>query len=77
MRILSKNQETLARYLVAIGCPRPVYWGIMLDMVEEEATIEMLKYCRENPNASHAELLEMSSIICSKYEAENLLDEEL
>ena len=69
-KVLTENQELLAGYLTAIGCDKGAVFKMVLDLWEEEAVIEMLEFCRDNHPASQAQLLEMSSKISSKYEAE-------
>ena len=40
---------------------------MILELWDEEAVVEMLEFCHDNPDASQAQLLEMSSKISSKY----------
>ena len=48
MRVLSENQQLLARYLSAAGCSFIASLKIGLDVWEPEETIEMLQFCKDN-----------------------------
>ncbi len=75
-KILTENQRILTRYLAAVGCETLAVM-VMVTRVWEEATLEMLQYCKDHPNADQAELLKASSKISSKYpEPEEEYDEE-
>ena len=67
MAVLTKNQTMLAGYLAAVGCSKGTVFSIIGELWDEEAVIEMLEFCRDNPDASQVELLEMSSRIYLKY----------
>ena len=69
-KVLTENQELLAGYLTAIGCDKGAVFRIVFNVWEEEATLEMLEFCRKNHPADKAQLLEMSSKIFSRYKAE-------
>ena len=66
---MTKNQKMLARYLKAVGCNMRTVCAIVFNVWEEEQTIKMLEFCRDNPDASPAELFAMSSTIASQDEA--------
>ena len=66
-RVMSENQMLLLRYLLEVGVSKSNAVGISIDLWEEEATLEMLAYCSENPNASQAQLLKASSEISSNF----------
>ena len=66
-QILTENQSLLAEYLSAVGCQKLAVLLMITELWEEEATIEMLEYCRDHPHADQAELLKASSEISSKY----------
>ena len=67
MEIGTENQRILIRYLAAVGCDKGTVFKIVLELWDEDAVMEMLMFCKDNPDASQEELLEMSSKICSKY----------
>ncbi len=67
MKVLTENQELLAKYLGAIGCDFGTVFEIVTKLWDEEAVIEMLEFCRDNHPASQEKLLKMSSKIYSKY----------
>ena len=66
-KVLTENQSLLARYLFAIGFNLGMVSRVLTDTWDEDATIDMLEFCHDNPDASQAQLLEMSSKISSKY----------
>ncbi|MBO5452736.1 MAG: hypothetical protein J6A69_02090 [Clostridia bacterium] len=65
-KVLTENQRMLAGYLVAVGCSRATATRIIFNTWEPDQTIKMLEFCHDNPNATEAQLLEMSSKISSK-----------
>lgn len=65
--VMTDNQRLLTRYLAAVGCEKGVVFSIVLELWDEDEVIEMLQYCKENPNASQTQLLRMSSEISSKH----------
>ena len=66
---MTENQKMLARYLKAVGCDAASIVRIIEQTWEEDKTIAMLEFCRDNPDASPAELFAMSSTIASQDEA--------
>ena len=68
--VLTKNQRLLARYLTAVGCEKIAVILMITELWDEDAVLEMLEFCRNNPNASQAQLLKVSSVISSRYEQE-------
>lgn len=66
-RVMSENQMLLLRYLVEVGVSKSNVFGILMDLWDEEATLEMLEFCASNPNATQAQLLKASSEISSKF----------
>ena len=66
-RVLTENQTLLTRYLGAVGCELVAVMLMIVELWDERATIEMLEYCRDHPDARQAELLKASSEISSKY----------
>jgi len=72
--ILTENQTLLTGYLAAIGCQTEAILHIIMKLWYEEPVIAMLKFCRDNPKASQAQLLKASSEIYSKYKS--LIDSE-
>ena len=68
--IMTENQALLAEYLLIVGCGMAEAFKIISDLWEAKATLEMLQFCKENPNATPAELLKMSSEISLKYPTE-------
>ena len=69
--VMTEYQRLLTKYLASIGCESGTVFKILCNVWEEEATIEMLEFCRDNRDASPAELLEMSLKISSKYPTED------
>ncbi len=67
MRILTENQTLLAGYLKEIGCEKVAVLLMIVELWDARATIEMLEYCRDHPDARQTELLKTSSEISSKY----------
>ena len=65
--VLTENQRMLTGYLAAVGCSRVAVLYIVMELWDEEAVIRMLEFCRDNPKATEAELLEACSKIYSKY----------
>ena len=65
--VLTENQRMLAGYLAAVGCDTGAIFKIIGELWDEDAVIEMLEFCRDNPDASQAQLLEASSKIYLKY----------
>ena len=66
-RVLTENQVLLTGYLFEIGCETGAVFKMVLELWDEEAVLEMLEFCHDNPDASQAKLLQMSSKISSKY----------
>ena len=66
-KVLTENQMLLTEYLAAVGCETLAVMVIVTRVWEEDATLEMLQYCKDHPNADQAELLKASSKISSKY----------
>lgn len=66
-RVLTENQVLLTGYLFEIGCNTGAVFKMILELWDEEAVVEMLEFCHDNPDASQAQLLEMSSKTSSKY----------
>lgn len=66
-RVLTENQTMLTRYLAAVGCEDLAVVVMVLELQDEEATLEMLEFCASNPNATQAQLLKASSEISSKF----------
>ena len=66
-RVLTENQTMLTRYLAAVGCEDLAVVVMVLELLDEEATLEMLEFCASNPNATQAQLLKASSEISSKF----------
>ena len=76
-RVTTENQGMLAGYLAAVGCQTEAVLLMVAELWDEKATIEMLEFCANHPNASQAELLEASAKISAKYEEpESLLEDE-
>ena len=69
-KILTENQRILTRYLAAVGCERVAVMLMITELWDKRATLEMLEFCSNNPDASQAQLLKMSSQISSKYGTE-------
>ena len=69
-RIMTENQALLAEYLLIVGCSMAEAFKITMNTWDEMATIEMLEFCRDNRNATPAELLKKSSEISLKYPTE-------
>ena len=67
--VLSEYRRILTRYLAAIGCKKSTIWQItMLDLEDELAILDMLRFCKENhPNLSEEQLLEKSLQISLEY----------
>lgn len=65
-RVLTENQMLLTEYLAAIGCEDLAVIVMVLELQDEEATLEMLEFCASNPNATQAQLLKASSEISSR-----------
>ena len=74
--IFTENQKLLIRYLAAVGCDKLAGLVIITELWEEEAVLEMLEYCRNNPDASQAQLLKASSKISSKFEKQEQTESE-
>ncbi len=68
--VLTENQKLLARYLTAVDCEKIAVILMITELWDEDAVLEMLEFCRDNPNASQAQLLKASSAISSRYEQE-------
>ena len=66
-KVLTENQTMLTRYLAAVGCEDLAVIVMVLELQDEEATLEMLEFCASNPNATQAQLLKASSEISSKF----------
>ena len=73
-KVLTENQELLTSYLAAVGCEPLAVLVMIMDLWDEMAVLEMLEYCRNNPNASQAQLLKASSKISSKFEKQEQLE---
>ena len=56
-RVMSDNQVILAKYLLTVGCTPSEMIEITYSVWEEDKTIKMLEFCRDNPIASPDELL--------------------
>ena len=69
-RVLTENQSGMIGYLTAVGCDKGTVFKILFNVWDEMATIEMLEFCRDNRNATPAELLKKSSEISLKYPTE-------
>ena len=69
-RALTENQMLLAKYLTAIGCEMVVVLDILLELWDEGAVLEMLEFCKNNPNASQAQVMKASSEIASGIDRE-------
>ena len=65
-KVLTENQVLLKGYLKEIGCSMATIVKVIFDTWGEDNTIKMLEFCRDNPNATEAELSEMSSRIYSQ-----------
>ena len=65
--VLSKNQRLLMRYFGAVGCGQLESIVMMLELWDEEATLEMLEYCASHRGADQAQLMKASSEISCKY----------
>ena len=65
-KVLTENQTMLTRYLAAVGCEDLAVIVMVLELQDEEATLEMLEFCASNPNATQAQLLNASSEISSR-----------
>lgn len=65
-RVLTENQMLLTEYLAAIGCEDLAVIVMVLELQDEEATLEMLEFCASNPNTTQAQLLKASSEISSR-----------
>ena len=65
--VMTENQRLLIRYLIASGYSEATVWKIVMGLWDEEAVIEMLRFCVEHQDATQAELLEAYSKIYSKY----------
>lgn len=65
--VLSEERRLLIRYLAEIGCKTSTIWKItMMDLEEEIQVLKMLQFIKEHhPNLSEAQILKMSSEICS------------
>lgn len=67
-RVLTENQMLLTEYLAAVGCQTEAVLCIMVRLLQEEETLEMLEFCKNNPSANQEQLLSAASKIYSKYE---------
>lgn len=59
-RVLSKNQVLLKGYLKEVGCKMSTMVRIISETWDEDKTIKMLEFCRDNPKATEEELLKRS-----------------
>ena len=55
-RVLTENQVLLKWYLKEVGCKMSTIVRIISETWDEDKTIKMLEFCRDNPNASEEEL---------------------
>ena len=69
-RIMTENQQLLTRYLAAVGCSKAQVLYMMAELWSEEETLEMLQFCKDNPEASPAQLLQACYTISAKYKRE-------
>ena len=76
MSTLTEKQTLLTRYLKAAGCSKLATIVIVAELWTDEAILEMAKYCKANPDASQAELLQMSSEISSRMHKEEQAEPE-
>jgi len=65
-KVLTENQMLLTRYLRAVGCEKLAVIVMILELWDEDAVLEMLEFCKNNPDASQAQLLQASSEISSR-----------
>ena len=75
MRILSPNQELLSEYLTALGIPLIERMLIVIELWEEEATMEMLRYIAETEETDWKKLSKISAKISRKYNRDEETEE--
>ena len=66
-RVLTENQVLLKGYLKEVGCKMSTIVRIISQTWEEDSTIKMLEFCRDNPNATEEELLKASLQILEQH----------
>lgn len=71
MRVLSPNQELLAKYLAVLGMPLIERLLTAIELWEEEATMEMLRYIAETGETDWKKLLKISAEISRKYDRDD------
>jgi hypothetical protein len=71
MRVLSPNQELLAEYLAALGMPLIERLLTAIELWEEEATMEMLRYIAETGETDWKKLSKISAEISRKYDRDD------
>ncbi|MBQ9986457.1 MAG: hypothetical protein IJP38_09145 [Oscillospiraceae bacterium] len=74
--IFTPNQELLIHHLVAVGCDLGRVLRIVYEVWEEHEVIQMLEFCRDNPQASPQELLSASLKISPPEDEEEEYPEE-
>lgn len=67
MKVLSPNQELLAKYLAALGMPLIERLLVAAELWEEDATMEMLRYIAETEETDWKKLSKISAEISRKY----------
>ena len=67
MRVLTPDQELLARYLTEQGVSRIDRLLIVAELYEPEATVEMLTYIAETMEKDPVRLSETAAKIARKY----------
>lgn len=67
MRVLTADQQLLARYLRELKMPRLSVLLIVIELWEPEATLEMLEYIADTRENDPAQLSIIASKISKKY----------
>lgn len=75
MRVLLPNQELLSEYLAALGMPLIERMIIVIELWEEEATMEMLRYIAETEETDWKKLSKISAEISRKYNRDDEAEE--
>ena len=70
MRVLTQDQQLLARYLAELRMPRIQRLLIVAELWEPQATLEMLQYIADTEERDLAKLLLTASKISRKYNSD-------
>ena len=68
MKVLTTDQQLLARYLAELRMPRINRVLIVAELCDPDATMEMLQYIAETRETDHAKLCEVAREISKKYD---------